>query len=43
MEPYLRNLNEKHGLMPEFVNPKYTDATNQAFKKPSRLECMMQD
>ena len=29
--------------MPEFVNPKYADATNTVFKKPTRLECMMQD
>lgn len=29
--------------MPEFVNPKYTDATKTKFKKPTRLETMMQD
>ena len=29
--------------MPEFVNPKYADDTKTAFKKPTRLECMMQD
>jgi UDP-sugar pyrophosphorylase len=29
--------------MPEFVNPKYTDETKTVFKKPTRLECMMQD
>ena len=29
--------------MPEFVNPKYADAAKMAFKKPTRLECMMQD
>jgi UDP-sugar pyrophosphorylase len=28
--------------MPEFVNPKYTDASKSAFKAPTRLECMMQ-
>lgn len=27
----------------EFVNPKYKDATRTEFKKPTRLECMMQD
>ena len=31
------------GVMVEFVNPKYTDATRTAFKSPTRLECMMQD
>ena len=31
------------GLVPEFVNPKYADATKTKFKKPTRLECMMQD
>jgi len=29
--------------MPEFVNPKYKDAEKTIFKKPTRLECMMQD
>jgi len=27
----------------EFVNPKYKDDTRTDFKKPTRLECMMQD
>ena len=31
------------GLVPEFVNPKYADAAKNKFKKPTRLECMMQD
>ena len=31
------------GMMPEFVNPKYTDGTKTKFKSPTRLECMMQD
>lgn len=30
------------GLVPEFVNPKYADASKNRFKKPTRLECMMQ-
>jgi UDP-sugar pyrophosphorylase len=30
------------GHVPEFVNPKYADATKTKFKKPTRLECMMQ-
>lgn len=29
--------------MGEFVNPKYADAGRTVFKKPTRLECMMQD
>ncbi|CAE7248513.1 USP [Symbiodinium pilosum] len=29
--------------MPEFINPKYADATRTSFKSPTRLECMMQD
>lgn len=29
--------------MPDFVNPKYTDTNKTTFKKPTRLECMMQD
>ncbi|KAL3932608.1 MAG: hypothetical protein SGARI_003920, partial [Bacillariaceae sp.] len=29
--------------MPDFVNPKYKDASKTVFKKPTRLECMMQE
>ena len=32
-----------HGVVPEFVNPKYTDEKKAAFKAPTRLECLMQD
>lgn len=31
------------GVVEEFVNPKYKDDTRTTFKKPTRLECMMQD
>ena len=32
------------GVVVEFVNPKYKDATLRTdFQKPTRLECMMQD
>lgn len=34
---------EDQGVVLEFVNPKYADDTRTAFKKPTRLECMMQD
>jgi UDP-sugar pyrophosphorylase len=40
---YVKVLTESGGLMPEFVNPKYTDDTKDVFKKPTRLETMMQD
>lgn len=43
LEPYVRQLEETGGVIAEFVNPKYRDATRTAFKKPTRLECMMQD
>ena len=39
---YMRVLEEKKGAISEFVNPKY-NADKQSFKKPTRLECMMQD
>ena len=29
--------------MVEFVNPKYKAGSRTEFKKPTRLECMMQD
>lgn len=43
LEPYVHVLMRTNGLMGEFVNPKYADATKTIFKKPTRLECMMQD
>ncbi len=43
MDSYVEALERSAGLMPEFVNPKYKDATRTLFKKPTRLECMMQD
>mmetsp|Transcript_31207 Transcript_31207/g.107294 ORF Transcript_31207/g.107294 Transcript_31207/m.107294 type:complete len:598 (+) Transcript_31207:2-1795(+) len=41
--PYAATLARTSGVMGEFVNPKYTDAKKMQFKKPARLECMMQD
>ena len=43
LEPYSRVLGSTQGVMGEFVNPKYTDSSRSVFKKPTRLECMMQD
>ena len=40
---YSAELARTKGIMPEFVNPKYTDSTTTKFKSPTRLECMMQD
>jgi hypothetical protein len=40
--PYCAVLKQTGGLVPEFVNPKYADAAKNRFKKPTRLECMMQ-
>eukprot|EP00298_Acanthocystis_sp_HF-20_P001070 c11458_g1_i1.p1 GENE.c11458_g1_i1~~c11458_g1_i1.p1 ORF type:complete len:593 (+),score=248.73 c11458_g1_i1:805-2583(+) len=40
---YVKTLQRTNGMVPEFVNPKYADSTNTNFKKPTRLECMMQD
>ncbi|KAH8059256.1 hypothetical protein JL721_9352 [Aureococcus anophagefferens] len=39
----LRRCYNGPAAVPEFVNPKYADDTKTAFKKPTRLECMMQD
>jgi len=36
-------LQKSGGNIPEFVNPKYADDNKTVFKKPTRLECMMQD
>jgi len=43
LEPYAAALQATGGSMPEFVNPKYANAEKTQFKKPTRLECMMQD
>mmetsp|Transcript_19014 Transcript_19014/g.35432 ORF Transcript_19014/g.35432 Transcript_19014/m.35432 type:complete len:718 (+) Transcript_19014:93-2246(+) len=43
LDPYVDVLRQTKGVMGEFVNPKYTDGTKTRFKKPTRLECMMQD
>ena len=40
---YTTALVKSKGVVPEFVNPKYTDGTKTAFKSPTRLECLMQD
>lgn len=40
---YLAVLDETKGMVKEFVNPKYADASKSKFKSPTRLECMMQD
>ena len=43
LKPYLNIISESKGLVPEFVNPKYTDETRKKFKAPTRLETLMQD
>jgi UDP-sugar pyrophosphorylase len=44
LKEYAAVLERTGGVMPEFVNPKYADPVlRAAFKKPTRLECMMQD
>ena len=42
-DTYCEVLGETKGMMPEFVNPKYADSSNDKFKSPARLECMMQE
>ena len=43
LDSYYNILKETKGLVPEFVNPKYTDNTRTKFRSPTRLECLMQD
>lgn len=43
LAPYLRLLESSGGVIAEFVNPKFADTTRTAFKKPARLETLMQD
>jgi UDP-sugar pyrophosphorylase len=43
LAPYLRVLEKSGGIIAEFINPKFADDTRTTFKKPARLETMMQD
>ena len=43
MSSYATSLERTRGLIAEFVNPKYKDASKTTFKSSTRLECMMQD
>ena len=40
---FQKQLEASKGVVPEFVNPKYTDSSRTKFKSATRLECMMQD
>jgi len=40
---YNKTLKTTKGVMPEFVNPKYSDEAKTVFKSATRIECMMQD
>jgi len=43
LAPYLKVLESSGGVVAEFVNPKFSDNTRTGFKKPARLETLMQD
>mmetsp|Transcript_13425 Transcript_13425/g.32803 ORF Transcript_13425/g.32803 Transcript_13425/m.32803 type:complete len:805 (-) Transcript_13425:652-3066(-) len=43
LDSYVQQLARTGGVISEFVNPKYKDASKTAFKSSTRLECMMQD
>ena len=43
LAPYLKVLESSGGVVAEFVNPKFSDGTRTTFKKPARLETLMQD
>lgn len=43
LKSYAAILARTQGIIAEFVNPKYSDATRSRFNKPTRLETMMQD
>ncbi|EKF28635.1 UDP-sugar pyrophosphorylase [Trypanosoma cruzi marinkellei] len=42
MDDYIPLLTEFYGVVPEFINPKYTDDSKTTFK-PCRIESLMQD
>lgn len=43
LDSYVPQLKATGGVISEFINPKYKDATRDTFKSSTRLECMMQD
>ncbi|PRW45148.1 UDP-sugar pyrophosphorylase 1 [Chlorella sorokiniana] len=43
LSTYCAELHRHGGVIAEFVNPKYADASKDKFKSSTRLECMMQD
>ena len=43
LRAYVEVLEQSQGIIAEFVNPKYSDVKRSHFKKPTRLETMMQD
>ncbi|AYU77890.1 USP / UDP-sugar pyrophosphorylase [Leishmania donovani] len=43
LSSYVDRLRESNGIVPEFINPKYSDETRRSFKKPARIESLMQD
>ena len=43
LDSYVKILEQTNGIVAEFVNPKYADEEKTVFKKPTRLETMMQD
>jgi len=43
VDSFAKVLNKTKGAVPEFINPKYADEKKNTFKKPTRLESMMQD
>uniref|UniRef100_A0A0A9XLY3 UDP-sugar pyrophospharylase n=1 Tax=Lygus hesperus TaxID=30085 RepID=A0A0A9XLY3_LYGHE len=43
LHDYVVVLKQSKGVVPEFINPKYADETKSKFKKPARVESLMQD
>ena len=43
LDAYAETVTRTEGVIAEFVNPKYADATKTTFKSPARLETLMQD
>jgi UDP-sugar pyrophosphorylase len=43
LDSYGKTLAATGGKVPEFINPKFTDASKTAFKSPTRVESLMQD
>ena len=43
LDTYLEVVSKTHGVVPEFINPKFVSGSTTQFRSPARIESLMQD